>query len=490
MASLPPQSTSPQRRRSIQPGQSTSHSPRHESPSRTGRRPSTTSEDSQTVFLNSPPTSKSPIPDQQQEKPTSARDPVPSTDDNAEPRKCWICFTDETEDTPASSAWRSPCPCALVAHESCLLDWVADLEAPNSRKRATSNKILCPQCKSEIVVARPRSLTIEVVNAIERITGRLVVPGLVLTLMGTVYTGCLVHGLSTIYTVFGVEDAQRILDDIPKLRAWKLFLGVPSIPVLLILARTRIADNLLPVIPIVFLAAGHQTLADFDLWPPSAAMTIAALPYIRGAYNIMYDQIFGERERRWLKEIQPRAGENDTDPVGGPAEQGANDGRANGHQAVLMELDLEVEVFEDDAEGGNEHIPQPQAPGNQDGAPQNQQQGANLNALAPRQNNMVITTSHLADTILGALIFPSVSAAIGAMLKAALPQSWTTVPISQYRGRSGLLQTRWGRTIIGGCLFVVLKDTVFLYSRWKLAQSHRKRRILDYDRTKKRVVDR
>lgn len=416
---------------------------------------------------------------------------MPFADDSAEARKCWICFTDETEDTPASSAWRSPCPCALVAHESCLLDWVADLEAPNSRKRATSNKILCPQCKSEIVVARPRSLTVEAVNAIERITGRLVVPGLVLTVLGTMYTGCLVHGISTIYTVFGVEDAQRLLDDIPKFKPWKLFLGVPSIPVLLILARTRMADNLLPAIPILFLAAGRQTMTDFDLWPPSAAMTIAALPFVRSAYNILYDQVFGELERRWLKEIQPRAGENDTDPAAVPGEQGVNGDGGEGQQALLMELDLEVEVFEEDVADGNEQIPQPQAPQNQEGAPQNQQQGAaNLNPLGQRQNNLIITTSHLADAVLGALIFPSVSAAVGAILKAALPPSWTTPSLSHYKGRSGLLQTRWGRTIVGGCLFVVLKDTVFLYSRWRLAQSHRKRKILDYDRTKKRVVDR
>ncbi len=409
-------------------------------------------------------------------------------DDSAEPRKCWICFTDETEDTPASSAWRSPCPCALVAHESCLLDWVADLEAPNSRKRATSNKILCPQCKSEIVVARPRSLTVEAVNYIERIIGRLVVPGLVVTLLGTVYTGCLVHGVGTIYTVFGIEDAQHILGDISG--TWKIFAGVPSIPVLLILARTRMADNLLPVIPILFLAAGRQTLPELDLWPPSAAMTIAALPYIRSAYNIMYDQIFGERERRWLKEIQPRAGENDTDPAAGPGEQGANGDGGEGQQALLVELDLEVEVFEEDAAVENEQIPQAQAPGNQEGAPQNQQEGANMPALGQRQNNLIITTGRLADAILGALIFPSVSAIMGAILKAALPQSWTAPSISSYKGRSGLLQTRWGRTIVGGCLFVVLKDTVFLYSRWKLAQTHRKRRILEYDRANKRVVDR
>ncbi|KAI9872049.1 MAG: hypothetical protein M1830_001482 [Pleopsidium flavum] len=493
MASLPPQSTSPQRRRSI-PLEQPTPTPASDDPQlQTGRRPSTTSEDSQTVFLNTPP----PLNYPQREKQISSQAPAPSEDD--EPRKCWICFTDETEDTPSSSVWRSPCPCALVAHESCLLDWVADLESPNSRKRTTSPKILCPQCKSEIVIARPRSLIVEGVNAIERITERLVVPGLFVTLAGTIYTGCFFHGLITIYAVFGIEDAQRIMDHAHNNMPLKTLIWVPGIPLMLVLARTKMADNILPVMPIIFLASqtAERQRMDVNLWPPSAAMTVAALPYIRGAYNEIYERLFGERERRWLKEVQPRAGENDNENAAGPGEQAGNNGQGGEQEEVMMELNLEVEVFEEEAEGGNEQQPQPQdqagaaeVPAAQGGAAQNQQQAPNLQPLGQRQNNLIISTSQLADTILGALLFPSVSAVMGAILKAALPHSWTTPSVPFYRGRSGLLQTRWGRTIIGGCLFVVLKDTVVLYSRWKLAQTHRKRRILDYDRSKGKVVDR
>ncbi len=452
-----------------------------------------TSEDSQTVLLNSPLSSTTPSPGQEQEKERPTQDDVPSKNNITDPRKCWICFTDETEDTPASSAWRSPCPCALVAHESCLLDWVANLEAPNSRKRAPSDKILCPQCKSEIIVARPRSFVVEAVNAIERVTARMVVPGLLLTVAGTAYAGCFVHGIYTIFAVFGREDAQRILNDAQHVPTWKLLFLVPSIPTLLILSRTRMADNLLPVFPILFYAFEKQRM-DSNLWPPSAAMTIAALPYIRAAYNQIYEIVFGEREKRWLREIQPRAGEND---AGNPAGVGggANNGQGEEHQAVLMGLDLEVEVFEEEAEPGPEEIPHPQAPANaadgpanQGAALPNQQQPANVQPLA--QNNFIISTNSLADTILGALVFPSVSAAMGALLKVALPHSWTTTSVPSDRFRSGLLQTRWGRTIVGGCLFVVLKDTALLYSRWKIAQSHQKRKVLDYDQTRRRVVDR
>jgi hypothetical protein len=34
-------------------------------------------------------------------------------------------------------------------------------------------------------------------------------------------------------------------------------------------------------------------------------------------------------------------------------------------------------------------------------------------------------------------------------------------------------------------LFIVLKDALVLYCRWKLAQTHRQRRIMDYDKKTK-----
>ena len=40
--------------------------------------------------------------------------------------------------------------------------------------------------------------------------------------------------------------------------------------------------------------------------------------------------------------------------------------------------------------------------------------------------------------------------------------------------------------MVGGCLFVGIKDAVMLYVRWKMAQNHRRRRVLDHDGGKKR----
>ncbi|KAI9794975.1 MAG: hypothetical protein M1835_006199 [Candelina submexicana] len=504
MASLPPQSAAPQRRQS-----QTSSSPAPSQSNLTRRAshaPSVTSEDSQTVLLNDPSsissTSPSPTDKKQQLITPEASS---SNSETQEPRKCWICFTDESEDTPLSSEWRSPCPCALTAHESCLLDWIADLEAPTSRKRTSSPaKILCPQCKSEITVARPRSFVIECVRALERITGRLILPGVGLVVFGCVYTGCVVYGLHTINMIFGPEDMQLIVRPDTFAKSWRLKLGLPLVPVVLVASRTTLADSVLPVLPILFFATQTGKRARFNMghWPPSAAMSLAVLPYLRGAYNEIYERVLAERERRWIKEVQPRAGETGDEPGAAGAQDEGFQAEEDMGDDVVMGINLEVQVIEDDDEGDGGQALQAEQPAAEQAPIADEQEAAQANpepaaqaAPAPRQNNLIISTANIADTVLGALIFPTISAAMGELLKLALPKSWTS-PITISKGfigrkritwnSTGILQERWGRSIVGGCLFVVLKDVVVLYSRWQAAQNHRKRRVVDYDKKKGR----
>ncbi|PIG87397.1 RING finger domain protein [Aspergillus arachidicola] len=120
--------------------------------------------------------------------------------------------------------------------------------------------------------------------------------------------------------------------------------------------------------------------------------------------------------------------------------------------------------------------------GQNQGAAQNGQMGLG------RRDDLIHETSNLADIILGALAFPAISASMGGLLKYVLPKAWTAAPSALERSRPGLLQTRWGRSVVGGCAFVLLKDALVLYCRWKLAQTHRRRRVLNYDKAKKQVV--
>ena len=324
------------------------------------------------------------------------------------------------------------------------------------------------------------------------------------------------HGFSTIYLLFGPEDAERLLgiDNALGITS-KWALGLPLVPLALIAARTRYADNILPILPIFYFAStGPQR--DGPLWPPSASMTVAILPYIRAAYNEFYDRVCAPREKVWIKQIQPRGGDH-----GGNEQNEQDQGQGNEFEDGMdIGLDLQVEIVEEE-EGHEDGQPAGNAPeeeqgegnqgrdrgqdhnqnhdqpvgGNQAQVPdlhqhlhqhqhqhqhRHQHQHGNQNGV----QGLVLNFFSLPQTVMGALIFPSISAAMGALLQVALPRSWTVPPSRWDRHPAGFLQSRFGRSIVGGCLFVVLKDTLMLYSRYRLAQDHKKRRIVDYDAKK------
>ncbi|KAH7045304.1 hypothetical protein B0J12DRAFT_712044 [Macrophomina phaseolina] len=534
MASLPPRQASQRRTSPREQGASADHAstPRADSESR-----STASVDSDTVLFDSafnlPRNTAS-------QRPEAEHAPAqPQHNEEDEPRKCWICFNDETEDGPDSSAWRSPCPCALVAHEDCLLDWVASQEAPNARRQAgTGSKIKCPQCKNEIHLKRPTSKVVNGVRAIERLTGMLILPGTMGVLGYTVYQACFMHGVSTVYALFGLEDGYRILKPLHQAPAVfrnhahdsvalaavtrffqhaRLHFGLSAIPPILIASRVSIADSILPILPVVFLAssnAGDEFL-NMGHWPPSAALSFSLLPYIRGLYNNYMDRVWGARQRQWLKEIQPRAGETDGEQANG--DNPADDFPADEDNIFELRLDIVEEGDEDDEHFHDDFhdlpgVPQWPAGADRPAAPAFDAPPLDDNAAAPqphqqqdaqhaahqqhprrpravhRERNLINQTTNIADTVLGALVFPSIAAAVGELIRLGLPRSWVTPPAL---GRpTGFLQQRWARSLVGGCLFVAVKDAVLLYVRWKMAQNHRKRKVLDFDKKKGKIVER
>lgn len=529
MASLPPRHHSqPQQRRSSgnqreSTAQSSASAP-DEASQHIRRASSSTSVDSQTVLLDHPEIDQSQFLtlSEQQESASSPSPYHQKVDDDT--RKCWICFEDETEDTPQTSRWISPCPCALTAHEACLLDWIADMERP-SASRATPNQaqIRCPQCKSEIHLSRPRNQIVELVSVIERIKDKLLLP----TVLGGLGYGALLvfshHGAHSVRMIFGASDAETILAPRlrpspleqaalrtfpniagPLFRGWRglrMEVGLPLIPLSLIASRTTLADAILPVLPILFFATspGSSESLTSGYWPPSAALTLVTLPYLRGIYDEYLERVWAPHERRWVKEIQPRQGE------GAEAAQEEEQAR-DGDRVVELELGFEVEVIEEEveveAEQDGEQFQDGDAPQRApplhapplDAEPAPRPRQAEAPPAHRHDANIVISATKIADTVVGALLFPTICRVMGEALRLGLPLSWTGVPVrggrwGQIFGSTptGLLQTRWGRSIVGGCLFVVLKDAVRIYCRWRMAQAFRKRHVLDYDKKAGRV---
>lgn len=238
----------------------------------------------------------------------------------SEPKKCWICYSDSTEDDPSTSPWRSPCPCALTAHEACLLDWIADVENPKN-KNHHNGKIECPQCKSEIKIARPRSFVVSGLQVLDSLATRAILPGLASLLVGTTWAGLWWHGLGSLYVVFGNEASTEILQHATEHKWWTPA-GLPLIPVSLIASRTKYSRLVCHFATFFLLAVqtSDSFRLDTELWPPTAPGTFACLPVVQTAYNFVYKRAFGELNRRWLAEVQPRAQEDN--------ENEGNDGKS------------------------------------------------------------------------------------------------------------------------------------------------------------------
>ena len=308
------------------------------------------------------------------------------------------------------------------------------------------------------------------------------------------------HGLQTVYVIFGTKDAKRLLGS--DQTAGRLYNNLdfllPFIPVTLLASRTHYADSLLPALPILYFAVNQPT-RHAQIWPPSATMTLIALPYIRAAYNETLKYLFAEKEKAWIKEIQPRGGEG-TDQ----GDQQANDQPPGDGEGMNIELGIQLEVVEEDEAQPDEEPPppaQPAAPAaeGEANAQNNEQNGPQQPAAPPANpqpqpvnaanaaNAIPIIINVVLEKAIGALLFPTIASGVGIALELAFPRKWVVPPGRWDNYPMGFLQSRFGRSIAGGCLFVVLKDSLLLYSKYRMAQVHKQRKIMDYDVAKRNL---
>ncbi|KAJ4361427.1 hypothetical protein N0V85_009407 [Neurospora sp. IMI 360204] len=96
----------------------------------------------------------------------------------------------------------------------------------------------------------------------------------------------------------------------------------------------------------------------------------------------------------------------------------------------------------------------------------------------------------LINNVVSSLLFPFISYGMGELLRLSLPRSWTSPPkpivtsgffkrgTIMQGGPGGLLQQRWGRSLAGGCLFVVIRDVFELYAKYRNVQVMKGRRIV------------
>lgn len=185
-------------------------------------------------------------------------------------RRCWICFG---EDKDSEGRWVKPCPCSLEAHEQCLLDWISE----NQKGRSAMKKVTCPQCGMPYYLLEHQSLSLLCLEFLQSII-RSTAPYLTVLGLGcSILIAASTYGAYTVLTLFGTKEGERLLGN-TKSWTWRTFFGLPSIPFVLIASRSRLADGILPIAAIALLRASSPVMIT---WPPSPALVVGSLPWIR-----------------------------------------------------------------------------------------------------------------------------------------------------------------------------------------------------------------
>ena len=457
-------------------------SQRHDDQRRSSITQSFTSEDSQTVILSHQNTSQ-PSTNADQKR-TETSQPAPPSADDAEPAKCWICFTDETEDGQKASEWRSPCQCSLKAHESCLLDWVANLDNKNK-----ANDIKCPQCKGEIRIWEPRNRIADFYRTLEGVQERGLGIWTLMTAGGTIVAALWAYGFTATYLVLGVEDAERLLG--LSTRGAGIDPGaavaLPFIPLTLLASQIPFVGQFLSL---TGLYLPNKLLFDDRArrqWPPSIFLTLSGFSTVRTIYKMLKTKYVKPIEDRWEAETKGRTG-GDQD-----ANRGGGDDDDDAAGGVALELGIQIEIEEEipaeEADGLNAQGPAEQrdvadgaepVPNPDGGAPAPGLAAAPEDPAQLGGNQLFLNARTISSKALAALSFPFISYFSGLALKMVLPRTWTTPPGRWDRYPVGLLQTRLGRTLVGGCLFVLFKDTLSLHSKYHYMQARKHRKVLNH----------
>ncbi|KAH9893983.1 hypothetical protein C8Q73DRAFT_759979 [Cubamyces lactineus] len=362
---------------------------------------------------------------------------VPTVDD-LRVKTCYICREEEHFDNPEDPprAWTHPCSCTLIAHESCLLQWIQSAQQDASR---ASKALKCPQCGAQYELESDNPLILRVLNTLNGVLSSIGKVGTFVGFFGlTASVGFTIYVVSTTYGLFAVKEFlgeevyNTFLTDDPSKWPWHAFIHLPIIPVSLILSRTRLFDAS-PILPLLVVWAGsppvdaslassatfHTSFRNFLglsqhgptpgfmpalNWPPTPLMALILFPMIRTFYRRAFDTL-----TRWVmgSTTDPDAYvrgrvrrivwalNGDEGPI--RVRVGANIERAGGEEAVQGQ-GANAAAAQNAARRGEEGEDEPEDP------------------AAAAERTLHVSTASLGRFIGGALLVPTISKHMGALL--------------------------------------------------------------------------
>lgn len=155
-------------------------------------------------------------------------------------RRCWVCFATE-EDEPWSQ-WVRPCRCRGTTkwvHQICLQRWIDEKQAGSS-----TTKVSCPQCNTEyIIVFPPLGPLLQTVEFLDKLINKFCPIAAAGIVVGSLYWSAVTYGAVTVMQVLGHKEGLEVME---KADPMFLFVGLPTIPLALILGKmVRWEDHVL-----------------------------------------------------------------------------------------------------------------------------------------------------------------------------------------------------------------------------------------------------
>ncbi|OCH90847.1 hypothetical protein OBBRIDRAFT_729945 [Obba rivulosa] len=268
--------------------------------------------------------------------PDAAHDPaadawVPTIDD-LRVKLCYICREEESAEGPQvpRHVWVHPCRCSLVAHETCLLQWIRAAEQDTSR---AANAMKCPQCGVEYELESDNPLVLRIMDSVNgglMTVGRAVFwaggGALIISSLFGVYIGCTAYGSYAVQEFLGKEMFSLLLSEDTAQWPWHAYFHLPAIPISLILARAGVHTNF-PVATLLLawtfsppvshpmrdMLTSHLRLIQTDTpapqseqlvplfsWPPVPAAVTVLYPLLTKGYRLSFNRL-----RHWVLGTRP-----------------------------------------------------------------------------------------------------------------------------------------------------------------------------------------
>ncbi|KAI0759067.1 hypothetical protein C8Q74DRAFT_1319825 [Fomes fomentarius] len=353
---------------------------------------------------------------------------------------CYICREEERYDNPEDPprAWTHPCSCTLVAHESCLLQWIKSAQQDPAR---VGNALKCPQCGATYELESENPRILRLLNALN---AALASAGKVATVSGVVGVvvsfGFTLYVVSTSYGAFAVKEFlgegmyNVLLTDDPNNWPWHAFVHLPIIPFSLILSRTRLFDTF-PLVPLfltwsssppVRTPAASPSIWTWSRtaqayytpaisWPPTPLMAMVLLPFIRMSYRRWFDRL-----TKYVMGTQgdgPGAAARDP---GGPIRRVIWALNENGPAPLRVRIGANIQQapVQGQGQGGaqgrnNDGDNGENGNGNGEGG---EGEEAQDDPAAVAERTLHVSTSSIGRFIGGALLIPTISSRMGGLL--------------------------------------------------------------------------